>query len=117
VPPQIVPLTRASCGDLLPETISYMSHTPSAPETASDPQESKYLAGEPFPQGATWDGQGVNFALFSEGAEMVELCLFDHTGDKQESARIRLRERTNGVWHIYLPDIKPGQRLQGARSL
>jgi isoamylase len=114
VPPQIVPLTRASCGDLLPETISYMSHTPSAPETASDPQESKYLAGEPFPQGATWDGQGVNFALFSEGAEMVELCLFDHTGDKQESARIRLRERTNGVWHIYLPDIKPGQ-LYGYR--
>ena len=70
--------------------------------------------GEPYPLGATWDGEGVNFALFSENATGVELCLFDRSGDERESARIPLRERTDLVWHAYLPDIRPGQ-LYGYR--
>ena len=73
-----------------------------------------YEAGKPFPQGATWDGSGVNFALYSASSEFVELCLFDQVNQSKESQRIRLRERTNGVWHIYRPDIKPGQ-LYGYR--
>jgi glycogen operon protein len=71
-------------------------------------------AGNPAIQGATWDGKGTNFALFSENGEGVELCLFDRAEDKAETQRIRIRERTNGVWHIYLPGIKPGQ-LYGYR--
>jgi isoamylase len=61
--------------------------------------------GKPFPLGATWDGRGVNFALFSENASGVEVCLFE--GEKE--TRIRLEEHTNMVWHGYLPMIKPGQ--------
>ena len=65
--------------------------------------------GRPYPLGATWDGTGVNFALFSEHAIGVELCLFDHEDDVQESAKIQLTERTDQVWHCYLPDARPGQ--------
>lgn len=65
--------------------------------------------GKPYPLGATWDGSGVNFALFSENATAVDLCLFDNPQDKVESQRIALRERTDLVWHIYLPDVQPGQ--------
>ena len=54
--------------------------------------------GKPFPQGATWDGEGVNFALFSEHAEGVELCVFDSRG-RREMQRIPLREQTDQVWH------------------
>ena len=64
--------------------------------------------GSPHPLGATWDGEGVNFALFSEHAEAVELCLFD-AGGTRERARIRLPERTDHVWHGYFPDVRPGQ--------
>lgn len=63
--------------------------------------------GRPYPLGATWDGEGVNFALFSENAEQVVLCLFDAKG-KREVAQIPLRERTGGVWHGYLPEARPG---------
>ncbi|WP_419730166.1 glycogen debranching protein GlgX [Lichenicola sp.] len=63
--------------------------------------------GLPFPLGATWDGLGVNFALFSANATKVELCLFDPAG-KQEIARIELPEYTDEVWHGYLPDARPG---------
>ncbi|MBF0422717.1 MAG: glycogen debranching protein GlgX [Magnetococcales bacterium] len=69
--------------------------------------------GSPSPMGATWDGRGVNFALFSENAEKVELVLFDPSG-MVEIHRIRLTEYTNQVWHAYLPDIRPGQ-LYGYR--
>jgi isoamylase len=69
-------------------------------------------AGSPFPRGATWNGRGVNFSLFSEGSEFVELCLFDASG--QNETRIRIRERTGGAWHIFLPDVVPGQ-LYGYR--
>lgn len=63
--------------------------------------------GRPYPLGATWDGEGVNFALFSQHAEQVVLCLFDAKG-KQEVAQIPLRERAGGVWHGYLPEARPG---------
>jgi len=65
--------------------------------------------GRPYPLGATWDGTGVNFALFSENATGVELCLFREPDDAAEAARIRLTERTDQVWHCYLPDARPGQ--------
>jgi isoamylase len=69
--------------------------------------------GSPYPRGATWDGRGVNFALFSENAEKVELCLFDARG-RRELHRAALPEYTNQVWHGYLPDVRPGQ-LYGYR--
>ncbi len=70
--------------------------------------------GLPYPPGATWDGGGVNFALFSENASAVELCLFDKATDSVEQHRIPVRERTDQVWHCYLPDVRPGQ-LYGYR--
>ena len=69
--------------------------------------------GAPYPLGATWDGEGVNFALFSEHAERVELCLFDARG-RREVERLALPECTDQVWHGYLPDARPGQ-LYGYR--
>jgi isoamylase len=65
--------------------------------------------GQPYPLGATWDGSGVNFALFSQNATGVELCLFSAAEDGVEAHRIWLRERTDQVWHCYLPDVRPGQ--------
>ena len=70
--------------------------------------------GEPYPLGATWDGQGVNFALFSQHATGVDLCLFEKTHDAVESVKISLPERTDQIWHGYLPDVRPGQ-LYGYR--
>lgn len=70
--------------------------------------------GLPYPLGASWDGRGVNFALFSENATRVELCLFDSPEQPYESLRIPLPEQTDRVWHGYFPDIKPGQ-LYGYR--
>jgi isoamylase len=63
--------------------------------------------GRPYPLGATWDGAGVNFALFSKHAERVELCLFDPRG-RREIERVALRERSDFVWHCYLPEVRPG---------
>lgn len=65
------------------------------------------LPGRPYPRGATWDGEGVNFALFSEHADKVELCLFDPDG-RIEVQRIALQEQTDMVWHCYLPEARPG---------
>jgi glycogen operon protein len=65
--------------------------------------------GFPYPLGATWDGAGVNFALFSEHAAKVELCLFDSVYAQAEATRIVLPEQTDQVWHGYLPDARPGQ--------
>jgi glycogen operon protein len=67
----------------------------------------------PYPLGATWDGRGVNFALFSGNAEKVELCLFDARG-RRELQRVALPEYTDEVWHGYLPDLRPDQ-LYGYR--
>ncbi|MGQ0545990.1 MAG: glycogen debranching protein GlgX [Betaproteobacteria bacterium] len=64
-------------------------------------------SGRPQPLGATWDGEGVNFALYSEHAERVELCLFDPKG-RREIERIELAGRTGFVWHCYLPEARPG---------
>jgi isoamylase len=63
--------------------------------------------GNPYPRGATWDGEGVNFSLFSENATRVELCLFDASG-RHEVQRIELQERTDQIWHCYLPEARPG---------
>ena len=70
-------------------------------------------AGAPAPLGATWDGRGTNFALFSANATRVELCLFDSQG-RRELERIALPEQTEDVWHGYLSDVVPGQ-LYGYR--
>jgi isoamylase len=70
--------------------------------------------GRPYPLGATWDGAGVNFSLFSENATKVELCLFDNAEAQKETASIPLTEQTAQVWHNYFPDITPGQ-LYGYR--
>ena len=65
--------------------------------------------GRPYPLGATWDGGGVNFAIFSEHATGVELCLFDSASAGRESRRVPLVEQTDMVWHAYLPGVRPGQ--------
>ncbi len=70
--------------------------------------------GSPRPIGASWDGEGVNFAIASEHATRVELCLFDAPDAPRESARVLLPERSDRVWHAYLPDVRPGQ-LYGYR--
>lgn len=70
--------------------------------------------GKPYPLGASWDGQGVNFAIFSAHATRVELCLFDGPDAPRESVRFVLPERSEDVWHGYLPGLTPGQ-LYGYR--
>ncbi len=91
--------------------VSPASTAPSRP----DPTASRYRVwpGTPHNLGATWDGSGTNFALFSRHATAVELCLFDETG-ANEIARIPLPEHTHEVWHGYLPDVRIGQ-LYGFR--
>ena len=64
--------------------------------------------GSPHPLGATWNGEGVNFALFSENATAVQLCLFDEATAGVPTATITMAERTDNVWHAYLPDVRPG---------
>ena len=95
---QFVNLPRGFGGAFLPSTSTDMRVWP----------------GQPYPLGATWDGEGVNFALFSENATGVELCLFDAHGDAKERERIPIVERSDQVWHCYLPDVRPGQ-LYGYR--
>jgi len=70
--------------------------------------------GTPFPLGATWDGLGVNFALYSQHAEAVELLLFDAPSDTHPARGISLPERTGPIWHGYVPNLRPGQ-LYGYR--
>jgi isoamylase len=74
---------------------------------ATSTARSRAWPGQPWPLGATWDGKGVNFALFSAHAEKVELCLFDAAGVR-EIDRVQLPEYTDEVWHGYLPDARPG---------
>ncbi|TLV02099.1 glycogen debranching protein GlgX [Dyadobacter luticola] len=80
-------------------------------ETEAD-VDLRALPGKPYPLGAHWDGQGVNFAVFSENAESIELCLFDE--ENKEYAKIRIEEITHHVWHVYVPGLGPGQ-LYGYR--
>jgi len=74
----------------------------------------KTWLGYPYPLGATWLGNGVNFALFSEHATSVDLCLFDSMEAPEENVRIPVTEHTDQVWHIFLPEVRPGQ-LYGYR--
>ena len=67
----------------------------------------EFRPGRPFPQGASWDGAGTNFSLWSEGAERVELCLFDEQGGER---RLDVHDRTAFQWHVYVRGIGPGQR-------
>jgi isoamylase len=69
----------------------------------------KTWLGYPYPLGATWLGNGVNFALFSEHATSVDLCLFDSVEAREENVRIPVTEHTDQVWHIFLPEAQPGQ--------
>jgi isoamylase len=94
--------------------------TPPAPRELPGPaplstpaREVRVWKGTFYPLGATWTGEGVNFALFSENATGVELCLFDRLGEP-ETTRIRFTEQANRVWHAFLPDVRPGQ-LYGYR--
>ncbi|MGH9527904.1 MAG: hypothetical protein ACRD2F_14585, partial [Terriglobales bacterium] len=72
-----------------------------------DPAAIGLRPGAPYPLGASWDGGGVNFALFAENAEDVELCLFDYGGIGE--SRVVLPEQTDHVWHGYIPGLRPGQ--------
>ena len=74
----------------------------------------KVWLGEPYPLGATWCGNGVNFALYSENATGVDLCLFESPDASHEHIRVRMTEQTDQVWHVFLPEIRPGQ-LYGYR--
>ena len=76
-------------------------------DVPSSHPRSRVREGRPYPLGATWDGRGVNFALFSAHATKVELCLFSHFAEK-EVERIELPEFTDEIWHGYLPDARPG---------
>jgi glycogen operon protein len=67
------------------------------------------LPGKPYPLGATWDGTGVNFAVYSENANKVELCLYDNRS-REEIDRIDIRETTAFIWHCYIPGLQPGQQ-------
>lgn len=73
----------------------------------------KLLGGKPYPLGATWDGSGVNFAIFSQYADKVELCLFESDGIT-EMCRVQVKQMTGHVWHLYVEGLKPGQ-LYGYR--
>src|SRR5688572_6053476 len=70
--------------------------------------------GSLFPLGATWNGEGVNFALYAENATNVELCFYDSNDPARETNKFTLTERSHQVWHIFIPRIKPGQ-LYGYR--
>jgi isoamylase len=88
-----------------------MDQTSTRRRDFANPREERRIAavwpGQPYPRGATWDGEGVNFSLFAANADKVELCLFDPKG-RHEVQRIELRERTDEVWHCYLPEARPG---------
>lgn len=81
----------------------------------SAPSEFSVWPGVPYPQGSSYDGEGVNFAVFSENAEKLEVCLFDPDAPQKETARVRLADKTGGVWHGYIPGLKPGA-LYGFRA-
>src|SRR5690348_986537 len=73
-----------------------------------DPDSLEMQPGAPYPLGTTWDGNGVNFAIFSESSAAAQLCLMDFQGFRE--ARIALSERTDQIWHAYLPGLAPGTR-------
>src|SRR4051812_24294326 len=90
------------------------SHAPQRVAARSADSPVRIWPGEPYPLGATWNGLGVNFSIFSEHATRVDLCLFDKVDATVETERIQLPEQTNMNWHGYVPDVRPGQ-LYGYR--
>lgn len=74
----------------------------------------KIMPGKSEQLGAKWDGKGVNFAIYSEHAQMVELCLFTNDSEQKEYAKIKINEKTENIWHCYIPGLEPGQ-LYGFR--
>ena len=87
---------------------------PQEKRTGVPESQRRVWPGKPYPLGATWDGRGVNFALYAEHATRVELCLFDSPHAERESERIPMPEQSDLVWHVFLPDAAPGQ-LYGYR--
>ncbi|NEX22917.1 glycogen debranching protein GlgX [Thiorhodococcus mannitoliphagus] len=87
--------------------LTTLSNKKRFPSGASQKRKSRVQEGSPRKLGATWDGRGVNFALFSSNATKVELCLFDQQG-RREVERLELPEYTDEIWHGYLPDARPG---------
>src|SRR5438477_7080228 len=82
----------------------------SAQVTPDSPQVTRIRPGHSYPLGATWDGQGVNFAFFSESCAGVDVCLFDQPDSAVPEHVIRLTEHADHVWHSYVPGLAPGQR-------
>ncbi|MGB3365707.1 MAG: glycogen debranching protein GlgX [Thermodesulfobacteriota bacterium] len=74
----------------------------------------KIMPGSNESLGGKWDGKGVNFAIYSEHAQMVELCLFTNDSEQKEYAKIKINEKTGNIWHCYIPGLEPGQ-LYGFR--
>ncbi len=99
--------SRRRCRALRSQTLSASTALNTAVPSTAAIRRSRLSEGLPHPLGATWDGLGVNFALFSANATKVELCLFDAAGER-EIERIVLPEYTDEVWHGYLPDARPG---------
>ncbi|HEU4626195.1 MAG TPA: glycogen debranching protein GlgX [Steroidobacteraceae bacterium] len=95
-------MDQSVSGKTAAQALSSAGHKPAAKKPISS-----VWPGQPYPRGATWDGEGVNFSLFSANAEKVELCIFEPTG-KREVQRIEFRERTDEMWHAYLPEARPG---------
>src|ERR1700704_5466757 len=89
------------------ETLPKMPDSSGGPGGPSIQRLASIREGKPFPLGATWDGLGVNFALFSAHATKVELCIFDDAGER-EVDRFELPEYTDEIWHGYLPTARPG---------
>jgi isoamylase len=106
-------LARAKVPERTTGSTCWSPRPASSQETEMSESEFRLWPGRPHPLGATWDGSGTNFALFSAHAEQVELCLFDGEGER-EVARLALPEYTHEIWHGYLPDVRPGQ-LYGYR--
>jgi glycogen operon protein len=94
--------SRETCG--MTQTLE-----PPKREHARTSRSLRIWPGRPYPLGGTWDGVGVNFAIYAEHATKVELCLFDSIEDDHESHRIPLPENTDMVWHGYFPDLEPSQ--------
>src|SRR3954470_226308 len=97
----------------IPEVSSPVVDAAPLKAASAAPKPVKVWKGSYYPLGATWTGDGVNFALFSEHATSVELCLFEGLG-QPENVRVRFSERANHVWHGFVPGLKPGQ-LYGYR--
>jgi len=91
-----------------------MKQTSTAPQSATRLKGLRVLPGKPSPMGATWDGLGVNFALYSAHATAVELVLYDRAEDTAPSLTLSITERTGPIWHGYVPNLRPGQ-LYGFR--